>query len=153
VQVTGSDGTFSASQTFHWNVNNPITIVDPGLQSFSAGDSVSLQIQASDAHPGTLSYFASRLPTGLSINLATGVITGTISNSILAVGSFLATVKVTDGTYSALRNVVFLILNPKPAIMPYLFQGRSQIFSRMVTAIWYPIYVVQIPRVSEMQKL
>src|SRR5579885_1612340 len=62
-------------------------------------DAVSLQIAASGG--GTLSYSATGLSSGLSLNGATGLITGTISTTAAAIGSFPATVTVSDGTHSA----------------------------------------------------
>ena len=48
-------------------------------QSGSRGASVSLQITASDSDGDTLTYLAAGLPTGLSINYQTGLISGTLS--------------------------------------------------------------------------
>jgi hypothetical protein len=57
---------------------SPISLTDPGNQlSFTGGGLVSLQVTASDTNVGqTLLYSASGLPAGLSINGATGVISG-----------------------------------------------------------------------------
>ena len=66
---------------FNWTVNSPITITDPGDQVNNPGDTVSLQVSATDTASGTLSYAATGLPTGLSINSSTGLISGTITAS------------------------------------------------------------------------
>jgi len=104
--VTALDGTYGAGVAFNWTINDPITITDPGEQDFSAGESVNLQIHASDSHSGSLSYSAIDLPTGLTINASTGTISGTISNSP---GIVDALVKVTDGISSAVRRVIWYI--------------------------------------------
>jgi hypothetical protein len=53
-------------------------VTSPGNQTSPAGSPVSLQIHASDSQSGqTLTYSATGLPAGLSINSATGLITGT----------------------------------------------------------------------------
>ncbi len=96
--VTASDGTYSNSQSFNWTVNSPITITDPGDQVNNPSDTVSLQVSATDTASGTLSYAATGLPTGLSINSSTGLISGTIT---AATGSFTTTITVSDGTNSA----------------------------------------------------
>ena len=57
--------------------NNPPTITNPGNQSGSTGIAVNLAIKASDADGETLTYSASGLPAGLTINSSTGAITGT----------------------------------------------------------------------------
>jgi hypothetical protein len=54
-----------------------VTVTNPGSQTGAVGTPVSLQIHASDSDAGTLSYNASGLPSELSINNATGLITGT----------------------------------------------------------------------------
>ena len=65
--------------TFTWNVTAPV-VTNPGAQSTARRTVVSLQIVATD--PGaTLTYSASGLPTGLTINSTTGLISGTTSSS------------------------------------------------------------------------
>ncbi len=101
VVVTVSDGTYSASQSLTWNVNDPITIQSVATQDWSVGQTVNLQLQASDTIPdATLHYVATGLPAGLSINPTTGDITGTISNVLSNVGAFSVTVTVSDGESS-----------------------------------------------------
>ncbi|SOB89051.1 Putative Ig domain-containing protein [Streptomyces sp. 1331.2] len=74
---------------------NTVTVTNPGNQTTAQGGSVSLQIHATDSASGqTLSYSASGLPTGLSVNSGTGLITGTASTA----GSYTATVTATDAT-------------------------------------------------------
>jgi hypothetical protein len=104
---TASDGTYCTSVTFTWSISSPILIMDPGIQNFSVGSSITLPVQANDSTSGTLTYIASGLPSGVAINPSTGVITGTISNSTDAVGSFNVQISVTDGSYSAVQPVVW----------------------------------------------
>lgn len=74
---------------------NTITVTNPGSQSGTVGTAVSLQISATDSDSTqTLTYSASGLPTGLSINSSTGLILGTPS----AAGTFNTTVTVADTT-------------------------------------------------------
>ena len=75
--------------------NNPPTITSPGDQTYTEGDTVSLPIIASDPDGDTLTYSASGLPTGLSINSGTGVISGTLSSG--SAGQHAATITVIDG--------------------------------------------------------
>ncbi len=49
VIVKAPDGTYCASQEFTWDVTNPITRTKPGEQSSAEGQTVPLQLQASDA--------------------------------------------------------------------------------------------------------
>ncbi|MFE8947127.1 M4 family metallopeptidase [Streptomyces sp. NPDC007856] len=71
-----------------------VTVTNPGSQSSTVGTAVSLQVQASSTNSGALSYSASGLPAGLSINSSTGLITGTPTTA----GTYNTTVTVTDST-------------------------------------------------------
>ncbi|UXY25755.1 M4 family metallopeptidase [Streptomyces sp. HUAS TT20] len=73
---------------------NGVTVTNPGSQSATVGTAVSLQIQASSTNSGALTYSASGLPAGLSINSSTGLISGTPTTA----GSSSTTVTVTDST-------------------------------------------------------
>lgn len=73
---------------------DPVTVTDPGDQTTDLDQPVDLAIQATDSTPGqTLSYSAIGLPSGLSIDPADGVITG----SPTAEGSFGVVVTARDG--------------------------------------------------------
>jgi hypothetical protein len=74
---------------------NTVTVTGPGSQTGTIGTAVSLQIHASDSAAGqTLSYSATGLPAGLSINSSTGLITGTPTTA----ASYSTTVTVKDTT-------------------------------------------------------
>lgn len=103
------------------NPNTAPVITNPGNQAGSIGTAVSLQIQASDADGNTLSYSATGLPPGLSINTTTGRISGTPNT----VGTYSAVVTVSDGTATATANFTWtidsggeLVLDPVPTPAP-----------------------------------
>ncbi|HXR71329.1 carbohydrate-binding protein [Actinocrinis sp.] len=74
---------------------NSVTVTNPGNQSTTVGAAASLQIHATDsASSQTLTYSASGLPAGLSINSSTGLISGTPT----ATGTSSVTVTAKDGT-------------------------------------------------------
>jgi cyanophycinase-like exopeptidase len=100
VDVSATNGMVSTSQTFTWTVNPVVNLTAPADQSNNEGDSVSLQLSATDSHNATLTYTAVGLPSGLSISSA-GMISGTISSGDSANGPYVVTVTATDGTYSA----------------------------------------------------
>ena len=83
VTVTAKDTTnASGSASFSWTINpaggNTVTVTNPGNQTGTVGTGVSLQIHATDSASGqTLTYSATGLPTGLSINSSSGLISGT----------------------------------------------------------------------------
>ncbi|MGW1777394.1 M4 family metallopeptidase [Streptomyces sp. NPDC002104] len=69
-----------------------VTVTNPGNQNTITGSAVSLQVQATSTNAGALSYAATGLPTGLSINASNGLISGTASTA----GTYNVTVTVTD---------------------------------------------------------
>jgi hypothetical protein len=74
-QTDGTAGTASCSVASGANV---VTVTAPGTQTTKKGTAVSLQIHATDSASGQkLTYSATGLPAGLSINPATGLISGT----------------------------------------------------------------------------
>jgi subtilase family serine protease len=101
VTVTVKDTTgATGSASFTWTVNsatgNTVTVTNPGSQTGTVGTAASLQIKATDSASGqTLTYSATGLPAGLSINSSTGLITGTPTTA--ATYSVTATAKDTTG--------------------------------------------------------
>lgn len=77
--------------------NNPPTVDYPGDQASNEGQSVSLQIVASDPDPNDdLTYTATGMPPGLSLGLSSGEIYGTISYNAAAGSPYNVEVTVTD---------------------------------------------------------
>lgn len=71
-----------------------VSVVNPGAQTSTVGTAVSVKVQAADTAGGTLTYSATGLPAGLSINSSTGVISGTPT----ATGTSSVTVTAKDST-------------------------------------------------------
>jgi hypothetical protein len=77
---------------------NTVTVTNPGSQTATVGTATSLQVSASDSASGqALTYSATGLPTGLSINSGSGLISGTPT----AAGTSNVTVSATDNTGAA----------------------------------------------------
>jgi hypothetical protein len=114
VTVTATDSTGpSGSAAFTWTVNavagNTVTVANPGNQTGTVGTAASLQVVASDSASGqTLSYSATGLPAGLSINSASGLISGTPT----AAGTSSVTVTATDTTGAAGSAAFTWTVNP-----------------------------------------
>jgi hypothetical protein len=74
---------------------NTVTVANPGSQTSTVGTASSLQMSASDSASGqTLTYSATGLPAGLSINSSTGLISGTPTTA----GTSTVTVTAKDTT-------------------------------------------------------
>ena len=93
--VTAADGTkASATQSFTWNVS-ALSVTNPGTQNSALGASALLQIHASGLPSGdSWTYSATGLPSGLSVNPSSGLITGTITGTP---NSYAASVSASDG--------------------------------------------------------
>ncbi|QMU71394.1 protease pro-enzyme activation domain-containing protein [Streptacidiphilus sp. P02-A3a] len=75
---------------------NTVTVTNPGSESGTVGTAASVQIAAGDSASGqTLTYSATGLPAGLSINASTGLISGTPTAA--ATSSVTVTAKDTTG--------------------------------------------------------
>jgi hypothetical protein len=114
--VTVSDGVHAVPVFFTWTVTDvtvPVLIA-PNNQANREGALIALQLQASDGDGDPLTYSASGLPAGLSINPATGLISGTISHSASQVNGGLYTVSVsaTDGWNTASQAFTWTISSP-----------------------------------------
>ena len=95
VTVTASDGSgYSAQATFTWSISNTVSQTDPGDQSSVSGSPITpLVVGATDSSStATLTYAATGLPAGLSIDPGTG----TISGSPTIAGTYPVTVTATD---------------------------------------------------------
>ena len=99
--------------------NQPPSALNPGDQTGNPGSNASLQINATDAEGGALTYSACGLPPGLSINPSTGHISGTISPSAPAGSSYDVNVFVTDpaGNSATVAFEWTLVNNAPPALV------------------------------------
>ncbi len=120
ITITDTDGTNSASQNFDWDVSQRIAVSAIADQQNVEGDTVSLQVAATSPDGNTLTYSADALPTGLSINSASGMITGTVSVGAAADGPYQTTVTASDGTYSGSQtfNWTVTAANPVSVTLP-----------------------------------
>jgi hypothetical protein len=86
-----------------------VTVTNPGTQTGTVGTAETLQVQASDSASGkTLTYSATDLPFGLSLNATTGAVTGTPTTA----GTYLTTLTANDGSGASSVNLSWSI-NPK----------------------------------------
>lgn len=83
----------TAEQTVMVTTNQPPSLTNPGDQINGVGVPLTLSLSASDPDGNGLSYSATGLPAGLTINSASGVIAGTPTTA----GNSTVTVTVSDG--------------------------------------------------------
>ena len=110
VTVTVTDGLASDTRTVTWTVtdtNRAPTLTDPGAQTDAEGATVSVALAASDLDGDTLTFDATGLPAGLTIDAATGLISGPLPYT--AAGPYAVTLTVTDGLATATRTVTWTI--------------------------------------------
>ena len=91
----------STSLAIAWtiaHVQQPMTVATPSAQTSVEGSTVTLSIMASGPDPGSLTFSASGLPTGVSINASTGVISGTLDPAAAesSQGNYRVTVTTTN---------------------------------------------------------
>ncbi len=109
VTITATDTTTltQGGQSFTWKIIQPtLTLTQPEDQINCDGDTVSLKLAASENASHTLTYSESGLPTGLSINPSTGVISGSIGSNDSLQG-YSATVTTTDPAASLVASKTF----------------------------------------------
>jgi hypothetical protein len=73
---------------------NTVTVTNPGSRTGTVGTATSLQISATDSGGAALTYSATGLPAGLSINSTSGLVSGTPTTA----GTYSVTVTAKDST-------------------------------------------------------
>ncbi len=102
VHVTATDNKGAATtEAFTWAIGNvpPVTVGTLPNKTVNDGQSASISTAAGFSDPLglPLTYSATGLPAGLSINAATGVISGTVDHNASTLGPYNVTVSVSDG--------------------------------------------------------
>ncbi|MET8771520.1 M4 family metallopeptidase [Streptomyces sp. NPDC004658] len=102
---------------------NHIAVEPPPTEPVAVGQPVSRRISASSSRPGTVTYSATSLPRGLSIDHATGLITGTPDKA----GDYSSSIVITDTagdtrnlsfTWTALESGGQFFVNPTTYVIP-----------------------------------
>jgi YVTN family beta-propeller protein len=101
--------------------NRAPVVANPGAQSILLGQVAGLQISASDPDAQPLTYSASGLPAGLSINAATGRISGTVASTARAANT--ATVTASDSLLSG--SVTFAWTVSAPSALPVTWSSND----------------------------
>jgi CshA-type fibril repeat protein/VCBS repeat-containing protein len=117
--VTSGGVTETATVTVNVDSVNDVPVVNPILPDRTARDGATISYPAgsvfSDADGDTLTYSATGLPPGLSIDPATGQITGTLGTSASAGGPYSITVTATDPSGASVSDTfVLTVTNDAP---------------------------------------
>lgn len=118
--ITDANGTTSsASITVNVNgANDAPTSTAIANQTSTDAATVSLNVASNFSDPdttNTLTYSASGLPSGLSINATTGLISGTVANNASVTGPYSVTVTATDNAGVATsQSFTWTVTNPAP---------------------------------------
>ncbi len=91
--VSGGRGAESDPSRVDAPDNNRPKIENPGTLAHYRGNAVNVQLIASDADGDSLTFTATGLPTGVSLNRSSGLLSGTATQN----GNFSVTVTVSDG--------------------------------------------------------
>ncbi len=122
--ITAANGVgTNATQSFLLDVSDPVSVSNPGPQTSTVGTAVSLQVNGSDAESLPLTYSATGLPPGLSINSTGGLISGTPTGPS---SPYSVTVTATDGSASA--SVMFNWQVNLPTQAPSITSASSTTF-------------------------
>jgi hypothetical protein len=119
VTVAASDGTYGSSESFAWSLRPAVAPAAPtvstlGLQRNDTGDGVNVRVQAGDAAGYPLSYSATNLPDGLSIDPSLGLISGTVADDAASTKAYCVTVSVSDGVGETTNMTFTWAVNPSP---------------------------------------
>jgi len=96
--------------------NRVPTLTNPGNQSSTVGQSVSLQLQGSDPDGLPVSYTATGLPAGLSLMSSTGYIAGSGTTA----GTFSVTAKVSDGVLNSSQVFTWTMTTASDTTVPLI---------------------------------
>ena len=125
VAVTASDSSLSQHPDLHLDghaLNRGPALDSPGSQNSAENTTILLALNASDPDGTPLTFSAIGLPASLTIDAASGVISGTLSFS--SAGSYLVQTAVSDGSLSSTQSFVWTIGNTNRA--PVLLNPGSQ---------------------------
>ena len=113
-----------ASNGITFTVYRAPTLTQPANRTSARNATVSLQLLASDPDGDALTYSATGLPAPLTLNAATGLISGTLGSP--SVGTHTVTATASDGTLSASQTFSWTVKNVAPALSSVDFDGDGK---------------------------
>ncbi|NEU06749.1 sulfurtransferase, partial [Flavihumibacter sp. R14] len=118
------------------NPNQPPVVTKPPNASVTSGQNFNYQVVANDPEGTALTYSATNLPSGLTINSSTGLISGTVS---AAAGAFTVSISVKDAqNLTSTTSFILTVNNPnQPPVVttpPNATVVQGQAFNYQVIA-------------------
>ena len=136
VSLSASDGAGGfVTDIFAINVTNPPPLSSPLADQMNIDAATGISVPTAgaftDPDADTLTYGATGLPPGLSIDPATGLITGNIPANASVGGPYTVAVTATDAQGASTSTTFdWIITNPGPAALPNsVSTGENQLFS------------------------
>ena len=127
------NATATVNVTIAAAINNVPQLTNPGAINLVEGNTVNLLITATDADGDTLTYSATGLPPGTSIDVNTGLITGLLPTG--SAGSYTVNITVSDTQDTAMTSFVWTVIAPSgmayeySVLNPSLSTGSAQVMS------------------------
>src|SRR6185295_18745897 len=119
VTVTVSDGTLTDTDAFTWTVTNvnqpPVFSTEFTDRTDAEGAAINFDADATDPDGTILTYSATGLPGGITINSSTGVVSGTLNGT--SSGSYNTVLTVSDGTLTDTDAFTWTVTAPATTIV------------------------------------
>ncbi len=112
VELQAGDAFTSATTTFDWtvaNTNRPPILAEIPLTAHTENDTVSIELEATDLDGDATSFAAIGLPPGLTIDPATGTISGSLDFD--SAGTYTVSLSVTDGELVDSETVTWIVFD------------------------------------------
>ena len=139
VTVFATDGDLTGSATFLWEItagNRPPVLANPGAQSYTEKDLVSIRLQASDPEGDRLRFRAVGLPPGVWINRSNGRLHGKLRKG--SAGVYQTTIFVSDKTHEVSLTFEWTISRPanRPPVLKNPGTQKDQVHDKVWLQVW-----------------
>ena len=142
VSVTANDGQGgTVTSNFNWTITNPAPILIATIADKAVNDGAAFSLPTApnfkDGGSDTdiLTYSATGLPAGLTINAATGVISGTIPLNASTLGAYTATITANDGQGGILSTTFKITSSNQAPVLGTVTPNKTGIDAATITTI------------------
>jgi hypothetical protein len=137
IEVTDGTGVSTGFDNLDWTITaNSVSLTPPGSQAGRVGTGASVAVTATDSDPNqALTYSASGLPPGLSVNPGSGLITGAPQTA----GTYSPTLTATDPTGASASGSVTWTVSPPAGPGTILVSNPVSGITAAGTAVSLPV--------------